>query len=223
MTNYVLRIKYKKAGYIIISTLVAATVAIILLTALAGWAATNYRAATQVVDREKAFQIAEAGIEYYRWHLAHAATDYRDGTTVVGTHIHPYFDRLGNQIGRFELSITAPPVGSSVVKVVSKGIVATSSVYRQIEAVMAIPSLAKYAFIANSAIRFGEGTEVFGPVHSNDGVRFDGLEHNLVTSAKSTYDDLDHNNNNTEFGVHTHVQAPPSSGTSEGGLASERP
>ncbi|MCX6712827.1 MAG: hypothetical protein NTY66_01315, partial [Candidatus Vogelbacteria bacterium] len=47
--------------------------------------------------------------------------------------------------------------------------------------------------------------------------------HNLVTSAKSTYDDLDHNNNNTEFGVHTHVQAPPSSGTSEGGLASERP
>jgi hypothetical protein len=45
---------------------------------------------------------------------------------------------------------------------------------------------------------------VFGPIHSNGGIRFDGLAHNLVTSARSSYDDPDHSGGN-EFGVHTHV------------------
>jgi len=71
-------------------------------------------------------------------------------------------------------------------------------------------------------MRFGEGTEIFGPIHSNKGIRFDGLAHNVVTSALSSYDDPDHTGNN-EFGVHTHVNAPPASGVNENFRSLEAP
>ncbi|MEK7552740.1 MAG: hypothetical protein AAB505_01370, partial [Patescibacteria group bacterium] len=161
-----------------------------------------------VTEREKAFQIAEAGIEYYRWHLAHAPQDFQDGTGVPGPYVHEYKDRDGQVIGNFTLTITPPAVGSTVVTVASTGrTVENPSVSRTIEVRLAIPSLARYAFIANSAMRFGYGTEVFGPIHSNEGVRFDGLAHNLVTSSRGDYDDPDHDGNN-EFGVHTHLTNP---------------
>ncbi|HRY62720.1 MAG TPA: hypothetical protein P5056_03045, partial [Candidatus Paceibacterota bacterium] len=47
-------------------------------------------------------------------------------------------------------------------------------------------------------------TEVFGPIHSNGGVRFDGLAHNIVSSALPDYNDPDHYGGD-EFAVHTHV------------------
>ena len=53
-----------------------------------------------------------------------------------------------------------------------------------------------------------------GEIHSNKGVRFDGLAYNLIASALSSYDDPDHSGGN-EFGVHTHVSpvdpSPPAS------------
>jgi hypothetical protein len=55
---------------------------------------------------------------------------------------------------------------------------------------------------ANDVMRFGAGTEVFGPIHSNDGIRFDGIAHNLVTSAKTYYQDPDDPGPN-RFGVYT--------------------
>ncbi len=223
MSKVKLQIKNKKnGGYVLISTLVFATIAVIILTGVASWSATNYRLANQTVNREKAFQIAEAGIDYYRWHLAHSPQDFQDGTGQAGPYTHLYYDKFGNVIGNYQLTITPPLVGSTVVKIVSKGTVASTTISRSIEVILAIPSLAKYAFVANSVMRFGEGTEVFGPIHSNDGIRMDGLAHNIVTSAKSTYDDPDHNGG-LEFGVHTHIQAPPSSGLSNGGLSSEAP
>jgi hypothetical protein len=100
-------------------------------------------------------------------------------------------------------------VGSTVTKIVSEGqVLVNPSISRKIEVILGIPSLAKFAVAANAQMRFGAGTEVFGPIHSNDGVRFDGLAHNIVTSAKSSYDDPDHNGND-EFGVHTHLRPPP--------------
>ena len=44
-------------------------------------------------QREQAMQIADAGINYYQWHLAHFQTDYQDGTGVAGPYVHEYIDR----------------------------------------------------------------------------------------------------------------------------------
>jgi len=200
------------AGFLTLQVLVFGTIGVLLVGAIIGWGGTSHRAATRFERREEAFQIAEAGIEYYRWHLAHAPTDYEDGSGEPGPYEHDYLDHNGQKIGTFSLEITPPPLGSTVVTIVSTGrVLADPALERIIEAKLAIPSLAKYAVVANAKMRFGEGTEIFGAIHSNDGIRFDGLAHNIVSSAKENYDDPDHSGAN-EFGVHTHLRPPPQTG-----------
>lgn len=193
-------------GFMLIQVLVFGSIAVYILSALVGWASVNIKAGRQAFNREKALQIAEAGIDYYRWHLAHAPTDFQDGTGGPGPYVHDFRDKDGNIIGQFSLDITPPPLGSTLVKVKSTGnIIADTPLSREIAVQFAKPSIAKYAVAANAAMRFGAGTEVFGPIHSNGGIRFDGLAHNVVTSAVAQYDDPDSDdcNNNVSSGVHT--------------------
>ncbi len=194
-------------GYVLIQVIVFSTIATYLLAALISWAVTDVKASKQASDRELSIQIAEAGIDYYRWHLAHAPIDYQDGTGVAGPYIHDFYDKDDNKIGTFTLDITPPLLGSSLVVVKSTGRPdAEPDIARTIQAKFAKPSIAKYAVVTNDVMRFGEGTEIFGPVHSNKGIRFDGLTHNIITSSVTAYDDPDHTGNN-EYGVHTHT--PP--------------
>lgn len=191
-------------GDILLSALIFSAIAISLTVVLVNWAATVLKTTRLMQVREQSFQIAEAGIDYYRWHLAHAATDYTDGTGGTGPYVHEVKDTLGNVIGQFSLTITPPPIGSTIVKVKSTGVASSSvPIARSILATMAIPSLAKFAVVANDNMRFGEGTEVFGPIQSNGGIRFDGLAHNLISSAKDTY--IDPDTNKKAFGVYTTV------------------
>jgi type II secretory pathway pseudopilin PulG len=182
-------------GLILVNALVFGVVAIIVTTALVNWGATTLKSTRQLSSREQALQIAEAGIDYYRWHLAHASTDYKDGTgttTSNGPFIHDFKDKDGNIIGQFALTITPPPTGSTLVKILSKGTVLEDpNVYRKVQISLAIPSFAKYAVVANDFMNFGTGTEVFGPIHSNYGIHFDGLAHNIITSAVTNYVDPD--------------------------------
>src|SRR3989344_6580400 len=194
-----------KRGYLIIQALVFGTIGTIIIGGLVGFAQINIKSARLFVLKERAFQIAEAGLEYYRWHLAHAPQDFQDGQGVAGPYVHQYKDKDSQVVGTFTLTITPPIIGSTVVTIVSEGkMVEDASLSRKLEVKLAIPSLAKYAFVANSAMRFGIGTEVFGPIHSHGGIRFDGLAHNIVSSAVANYDDPDHSGGN-EFGVHTHI------------------
>jgi hypothetical protein len=93
-----------------------------------------------------------------------------------------------------------------LVKIKSTGASAFDSSYvRKILAQVAKPSIAEHAFAGNDAMRFGIGTEVFGSIHSNGGIRFDGLAHNLVTSGVATYTDVDSDacTGSNSYGVHT--------------------
>lgn len=199
--------KQKEKGYLLVQVLVFGAAGVIIIGGLIGWAGTSLRLSRYLASREQAFQIAEAGVEYYRWHLAHAPTDFFDGqgSSAPGPYLHNYYDKEGNLIGQYALSITAPLIGSTLVTITSTGEVFDGSgAKRTIESKMAIPSLAKYAVVANAKMRFGEGTEIFGPIHSNDGIRFDGIAHNIITSAQASYDDPDHDDHSLEYGVHTH-------------------
>lgn len=195
---------HQPQGYILLIVLVFSSIGVLVIGGLIHWAITDIQASRQSFEREQSFQIAEAGIDYYRWHLAHAPTDYQDGTGTVGPYVHDFLDKDGNIIGHFSLDITPPPTGSTIVNVISTGSTTSeAAVERSIQVQFAKPSIAKYAVVANDVMRFGDGTEVFGPIHSNQGIRFDGLAHNVITSSVSTYDDPDHSGGN-EFGVHTH-------------------
>ncbi len=215
--------KYKKSGFLVIQVLVFASISVVVMGGLIMWGASNIKLSKRAVYREQAIQIAEAGIDYYRWHLAHAPQDYKDGTGQPGPYTHDFTDKDGNVIGNFVLTITPPPTGTTIVKIRSTGnVLADPSASRTIESTLAIASFAKFAFVSNGDMRFGEGTEVFGPIHSNGGIRFDGLAHNVISSALSSYDDPDHSGAN-EFAVHTHVNAPPSSGVNDTFRSAEAP
>src|SRR3989338_1100428 len=191
-------------GNIKIAVLIFRYLGVFVMSSLVNWALLNSHLNNQRQAKELAFQIAEAGIEYYRWHLAHAPGDFQDGTGLAGPYYHNFENKAGAVVGQFRLEITPPPSGSTKVIITSTATTTSyANVKRVIRAQYAIPSLAKFAVVANDVMRFGAGTETFGPIHSNNGIRFDGIAHNLVTSARSTYNDPDHSGND-EFGVHTH-------------------
>ena len=192
-------------GVILLNVLIFSMVAISIVTFFMAWTSSSIRVAKSTLYKEQALQIAEAGADYYRWHLAHSPSDFQDGTGTAGPYSHIFYDKDNHPIGHFILTITPPITGSTIVTIKSEGRVdAYPSVKRTILTKLAIPSFAKFAIVADDFMRFGEGTEVFGPIHSNKGIRFDGLAHNLITSAVSTYDDP-HHTGNVEFGVHTHL------------------
>ena len=197
----------KSRGDILLTVLVFAAITLMVTIALVRWGSIMLAEIRNVKSNEQAFQIAEAGIDYYRWHLAQYPTDYKDGTTNTGPYVHQFFDKNGNILGSYSLTITPPPVGSTIVKILSMGTASLTPItVRKVQATMAIPSLAKFAVVANDNMRFGEGTEVFGPVQSNGGIRFDGLAHNLISSALQHYSDTDSDDctpNGDAFGVHT--------------------
>ncbi len=198
----------KESGQILIQVIVFGAIAVYFVATLASWAGEHIKVGRQALAREQAIQIAEAGADYYRWHLAHAPQDYQDGTGTSTPHVHDYLDKDGNHVGQFTLTITPPPLGSSLVTIKSVGKVDSDpNISRTIVTQLAKPSIAKYATVANAVLRFGAGTEVFGPIHSNSGIRFDGLAHNIVSSSLANYDDPDHTGAN-DFAVHTHL-APP--------------
>ncbi len=193
-----------REGQLSLQMIFFAAIVVILITGFIFAALSFLKLSVRSFNKSLAFSVAEAGIEYYRWHLAHSPTDYQDGTGGPGPYTHNYYDKSGVKIGEFILSVTPPPTGSTIVNVQSTGrVAADSSLEKVIKVKMGIPSFAKYAWALNGEVNFGSAAEVFGPIHSNAGIRFDGLAHNLVTSALTSYDDPDHSGAN-EFAVHTH-------------------
>lgn len=210
-------------GQIAVELLFIAAVVVTLISGFVVLASSLLQVSVRSRNKLQAFTIAEAGIEYYRWHLAHAPQDFTDGTGNLGPYIHDYYDKDGNRIGRFTLAITPPPQGSTVVTIQSTGsVLADSSVKKIIRVQMGKTSFAKYAIALNSDVKFGAGTEIFGPVFSNGGIRVDGIAHNIVESAQPSYDDPDHGQQ-VEFGVHTHAIPPPGSGVDENFQPAEAP
>lgn len=180
-------------GYFLATILVFATVIIILTTSLI-YISINQKRYFQA-NREKASarQIAEAGINYYLWHLTHDSEDYADGTgdtcdPSCGPYIHDYKNASGEVIGTYSLEITPPETGENYATVVSTGQLTLSAEKKIIEARLGIPSFARYAILSTDDLWFGPTEDSYGPVHSNVGVRHQGEAWNgIVTASNETY------------------------------------
>lgn len=199
-------------GSILITMLVITFIFIILAGGLMGILVQQKKMYIQKKAGLLALQIAEAGVNYYKWHLDNFPDDYADGTgqtgcNPCGPYVHNYDDPGGNTIGAFELSIYPPPINSTVVKIQSTGWTIEKPNTKRILGVRyGRPSWVRYAAMANANIRFGTGTSVNGPLHSNGGIRFDGIAYNEVTSGQETYNDTDSDACTvSSWGVHTCV------------------
>ena len=221
-------------GAILAFGLVIMTAILIVLMAVIGFIVTQTKYSLRVHAREQAFQIAESGIHFYRWYLAHqvegrtaaqVATFWTSGNPygVATPYEVEYKDPSGSPIGKYRLEVTPPITGSTIVVVK-----ATGWAYRYPNDIRILvvrfrrPSWSENAVIANDFMRFGAGTEIYGKIQSNQGIRFDGFAHNVISSSVATFDDPDHVGAN-EFGVHTHVNAPPAVGVNNTFRAGEAP
>ncbi len=168
----------------------------IMATSIVEVTLTNLGITSDIVKSQQAFNVAEAGINYYLWHLNHNNSDYKDGGTTpsspdpqlgYGPYTHDYVNSGGADEGTYTLWIKPDGNGSSVVTVRSIGVASDGSTKRTVEAKVGSPSFASYAVASDSALWFGNTESANGPVHSNQGVRMDGASNSTVSSANNTY------------------------------------
>jgi hypothetical protein len=181
--------KFNKAtssGYITILVLVFAAVFITLTSSLTGFIFVQKKLQLTKENREKAVQIAEAGLDYYKWFLSHFPDDLQDGTGAPGPYEHIYSDPEGGDIGTFSLDISGNNKCNTIsyTDITSTGWTNADPTFKRvIYGRYARPSVAEYAFIINSNVWVGDDREITGRYHSNGGIRMDGNNKSTVSSA----------------------------------------
>jgi hypothetical protein len=156
----------------------------------------NFFTVGNIIKSQQAFNMAEAGLNYYLWHLNHNNADYKDGKTTpttpdpqlgYGPYVHDYIGSDGVKEGTYTLYIKPAGGGSTVVTVRSIGQAVGTNIKRTVEAQIGSPSFASYGVVSDTALWFGNTETADGPVHSNQGVRMDGANTSTVSAASSTY------------------------------------
>lgn len=179
----------RNRGSISIFVLIMGLVFSITIGALVMFGSVHYTSSRRLQSQQLAIGVAESGINYYRWHLAHDFTDYTDGTNEPGPYIHEYTDpQTGEVVGAYSLDITPPEPGSDVVVVKSTGWVNDNpDIKRTVTARFGPEPLTTYSFLHNSSVWFGQGVVISGEIFTNGGIRMDGTHDSLVKTSKATY------------------------------------
>lgn len=169
--------------------IVFGSVFLMVLFALSSFVLTENKLQTSHTEKSKGLAIAEAGIEYYKWHLAHFPNDLQNGTGAAGPYTITYKDPEGGPAGTIVLKITgnnACGVSTSV-DLESKGTPQGGGTSATVYARYARPTVAQYSYIVNDSVWAGSDRVINGPYHSNGGVRMDGTANAPVTSSLSTW------------------------------------
>jgi hypothetical protein len=141
--------------------------------------------------REQALAVAEAGLEYYKWFLAHNPGDLTNGTGQAGPYSYVVNDPEGGTIGTASISVTGNSECGVLqsIDLVSKG---TSNLNPQFPRSVRVrymqQSVAAYSYLLNSNVWAGSDRNITGPYFSNGGIRMDGTNNSDVSSAQATWD-----------------------------------
>lgn len=170
--------------------LVFGAIFVTVLGALSGYVLTQNKAQTNATAAARATAIAEAGIEYYRWFLAHYPNDLRNGTGQPGPYIISYPDPEGGEAGTIELGVTGNTSCGTVtsIDIKSTGTPAgAGAISKTLHARYAQPTVARFSYVLNDSVWAGADRVILGPYHSNGGIRMDGTSNAPVTSSLSTW------------------------------------
>tara|TARA_B100001971_G_C18230616_1_gene563659 strand:- start:144 stop:1550 length:1407 start_codon:yes stop_codon:yes gene_type:complete len=177
-------------GIVTTMVMVFGSLMILFLSGLVGFILIQHRASVQKISYQEALQAAEAGIEYYKWHLDHFPQDFQDGTGVPGPYVHDYDDATGVVEGTFSLDITGiTQCGNTLGATISSTgwTDRFPGVQRTVRVAYVQPAVSDFAAIINEAVWAGSEKEIKGPFHSNGGIRMDAENKSTVTSAKEDW------------------------------------
>jgi hypothetical protein len=188
--NLLKKMDEKKPGSYLPVVLMASVIFMAFSMAIITLSMSNVKIANLHNKKITSMSIAEAGINYYLWHLAHNNEDYCDGQACVGSspygpYTHNYTDATGNVLGTYELFITPPSPGQSSVTVKSVGKVNGESPIRTVITTIGMPSFTKYTLLVNGEqLWVGSGEKITGTVHVNDSGMYN--EGEVTGDASST-------------------------------------
>ncbi len=176
-------------GYLMLLAIVFGSIFLTVIFALSSFVLTENKLQTSQTDKSKALTIAEAGIEYYRWFLAHYPNDMQNGTGQPGPYSLAYNDPEGGPAGTISLSITGNSSCGTLTSVDmrSTGTPAGSNSSATVSARYARPTVGQYSYIINDSVWAGSDRVINGPYHSNGGIRMDGTANSPVTSSLATW------------------------------------
>jgi hypothetical protein len=161
-----------------------------IVSAFIGYIVTQNQLVNFRFEQQRATEIAEAGLNYYKWYLAHYPGDVTNGTTTPGPYVHVYKDPEGGDIGEFSLDIASSTYCGEVVSI---EITSTGHTYENPDAQSIVrakyvrPTVADYSFITNAGVWYGAGGVVVGPIHSNQGIRMDSAHNSTVGSGVGSW------------------------------------
>lgn len=162
----------------------------LILGSVTSYTFTQARYGRALFAQEQALQIAEAGLEYYRWFLAHNPDDLTNGTGQGGPYTYTVSDPEGGEVGSASLTIIGNSACGIVqsVDITSRGTSNANPAFsRTLFARHMRPSVAENAFLMNGGASFGSTNVGIGPYHANGGIKMDGTNNSIVSSQQETY------------------------------------
>lgn len=181
-------------GMTLYQVIITATVMLAICVAVATLVFATMRFSRSTARSVSATYIAEAGINYYLWHLSHNVTDYCNGTACgtlgaagYGPFTYDYQDAQGRKLGTYKIYVKPPSGSTGYVTITSVGSAIGGTGERTLQAAIAIPSFAQYSILTNTEIWIGQNETVDGALHSNIGVHFDGQGNDTISSAQASY------------------------------------
>lgn len=174
-----LKKKTSEKGVIISFVLVFAGIFLVLLGGLFGYILLQLRHTGNRVAWNQSLAIAETGIDYYRWCLNHGIQDGCAGE-------HEYADVDGVVIGTYDLNVVKSEFCGKTIQyaITSEGkTLDYPDTKRRVKALYAKESVAKYSGITSEGVWFGNNENTLGPFHANGGIRMDGANLSIMSSA----------------------------------------
>lgn len=161
-----------------------------LLGTILSYVLTQGKYGRALYAREQAVNVAEAGLEYYRWFLAHNPNIMQTGAGLVSPASYTVSDPEGSSMGSASVTATLNTSCGRVqsADLVSVGTANINPLYkRTLNARYMRPSVAEYSNIINANVWAGDDRVITGAYHSNGGVRMDGDSNSIVSSALLTW------------------------------------
>lgn len=183
--------KTHHAGALIVLVLIFGAIFFLIIVAFMGFVVTQSQVQSVAVAKERSLAVAEAGLNYYKWFLAHNPNDVTLGTGVPGPYEVPFTDPEIGVIGTSSLSVASTSYCGVVSSIDIESVGVTSDdpdITRTVYGRYSRPTVAEYAYIINSNVWAGSDRTIIGPYHSNGAIRMDGTNNSTVTSNLETWE-----------------------------------
>lgn len=179
------------AGHLLVLVLVFGGIFFFIISAFVGFAVTQSQVVTMQYHSQRALDIAEAGLNHYKWQLAHSSSSIANATVDLSSQTHVMNSPTGEPVGEYTISAASSTYCGAIanIDVTSEGFSYDDpSLVRTIRTRYAKPTVADYSYIVNGNVWAGDDREITGPYHSNQGVIMDGWNKSVVTSGLASWE-----------------------------------